>query len=62
MNDHNIELIKLCTDVKQYLESFVKNKENEQIILEGLGRIYDEETRKNPIPLESKRNRVIVNS
>ena len=62
MNDHNIELIKFHTDVKQYLESFVKNKENERIILEGLDRIYDEETRKNPIPLESKKNRVIVNS
>lgn len=62
MNDHNIELNKLYTDVKQYLKSFVKNKENKRLILEGLGRIYDEETRKNPIPLESKKNRVIVNS
>ena len=62
MNDHDIELIKFCTDVTKYLESFVKNKENEHIILEGLDRIYDEETRKNPIPLESKKNRVIVNS
>jgi hypothetical protein len=62
MNDHNIELEKLYNDVEQFIESSIETQENTSLILEGIESIYEEETRKNPIPINSEKKRVIVDS
>jgi hypothetical protein len=62
MNDHNIELEELFNSTENYLKSSLATTENKETILNTLAFIYAKETRKNPIPTNSNKKRVIVDS
>lgn len=62
MNDHNIELNELFVSAENYLKSSLATPENTQLLLDSIGHIYNEETRKNPIPPNSVTKRVLVDS
>ena len=62
MNDHNIELGELFNSTKNYLKSSKATQKNKKRILNSLAFIYAKETYKNPIPTNSEKKRVVVDS